>query len=303
MRWSHLPGNLRGGLWMALGGFGFSVALAIAKQLTAEIHSFELNFFRCLFGLVALAPVFLRGGRAILHTRCWHLHLGRGLFGGVGQICVYFALTYLPLAVVTAVTYTRPLWLVVLAVLFLGESARWRRWTAIAVGFMGVLIVARPSLEGVGFPLAVLVFSTLCHSSAHVFLKKSTAIDPPTTIVFWYLVISTLVGAVPTVFVWVTPSLEQFGWLALTGALYVVGQGFITLAFRAGEATAVSPFDYIRLLYAIAFDIFLFATWPDAWTIVGSLVIIASTLYIARRQARLGRTPAGAGDREANPRG
>lgn len=282
---------------MLLGGLGFSVALAIAKQLTAEIHSFELNFFRCLFGLVALAPIFVSHGTSIVRTRCWRLHLGRGLFGGVGQICVYFALTYLPLAVVTAVTYTRPLWLVVLAVLFLGESVRWRRWTAIAVGFMGVLIVARPSLEGLGFPLAVLVFSTLCHSSAHVFLKKSTAIDPPATIVFWYLVISTFVGAVPTIFVWVTPTLEQFGWLALTGVLYVVGQGFITLAFRAGEATAIAPFDYVRLLYAIAFDIVLFTTWPDAWTIVGSLVIVGSTLYIARRQARLAEAPAKGGDR------
>ncbi len=287
---------------MLLGGLGFAVALAIAKQLTAEIHSFELNFFRCLFGLIALAPMFLKGGPGILRTRCWGLHLGRGLFGGVGQICVYFGLAYLPLAVITAVTYTRPLWLVVLAVLFLGESARWRRWTAIAVGFMGVLIVARPSIETVGFPLAVLVFSTLCHSSAHVFLKKSTAIDPPTTIVFWYLVISTVVGAVPTVFVWVTPNLEQFAWLALTGILYVVGQGFITLAFRAGEATAVTPFDYVRLLYAIGFDIALFSTYPDGWTIMGSTVIVGSTLYIARRHARLRDLPAEAGDRRAGPR-
>ena len=272
---------------MLLGGLGFSVAMAIAKQLTAEIHPFELNFFRCVFGLLALAPMFLRGGRGILVTRCWRLHLGRGLFGGVGQICVYYALAFLPLAVVTAVTYTRPLWLVVLAVLFLGESVRWRRWSAIAVGFLGVLIVARPSLDGLGLPLLVLVFSTLCHSSAHVFLKKATAVDPPMTIVFYYLTISTLVGAVPTVFVWVTPTAEQFAWLALTGLLYVVGQGFITLAFRAGEATAIAPFDYVRLLYAIGFDIVLFMVYPDAWTIVGSLVIIGSTVYVARRQARL----------------
>jgi len=272
---------------MLLGGIGFSVAMAIAKQLTSEIHPFELNFFRCVFGLVALAPMFLRGGLGIFETKCWRLHLGRGLFGGVGQICVYYALSFLPLAIVTAVTYTRPLWLVVLAVLFLGESVRWRRWTAIAVGFLGVLIIARPSLDGVDLPLLVLVFSTLCHSSAHVFLKKATAIDSPMTIVFYYLTISTLVGAVPTFFVWTTPNLEQFAWLALTGVLYVAGQGFITLGFRAGEATAIAPFDYIRLLYAIIFDITLFAVFPDAWTILGALVIIGSTLYVARRQARL----------------
>jgi drug/metabolite transporter (DMT)-like permease len=261
--------------------------MAIAKQLTAEIHPFELNFFRCVFGLVALAPLFLRSGPGVFATKCWRLHLGRGLFGGVGQICVYYALAFLPLAIVTAVTYTRPLWLVVLAVLFLGESVRWRRWSAIAVGFLGVLIIARPSLDGVDVPLMVLVFSTLCHSSAHVFLKKATAIDPPMTIVFYYLTISTLVGAVPTIFVWITPSLEQFAWLALTGVLYVAGQGFITLGFRAGEATAIAPFDYIRLLYAIIFDITLFAVFPDAWTIVGALVIIGSTFYVARRQARV----------------
>ena len=158
-RWAALPGNLRGGLWMALGGLGFSGAMAIAKWLAADIHPFELNFFRCVFGLVALAPLFLRGGRSIVATRCMGLHVGRGLFGGVGQICVYYALAFLPLAVITAITYTRPLWLIVLAVLFLGERAHWRRWAAIAVGFTGVLIVARPVMDAVTVPLLVLVLA------------------------------------------------------------------------------------------------------------------------------------------------
>ncbi len=273
---------------MLSGGLGFSGAIAIAKWLANDIHPFELNFFRCVFGLVALAPLFARGGRKIAVTRCLGLHIGRGLFGGVGQICVYYALAFLPLAVITAITYIRPLWLIVLAVLFLGETAHWRRWTAIAIGFGGVLLVARPVVDVVTVPLLVLLFSTLCHSSAHVFLKKSTAIDSPMTIVFYYLVISTMVGAIPTAFVWITPSLEQFAWLALTGVLYVAGQGFITLGFRAGEATAITPFDYVRILYAIAFDITLFNLFPDAWTIVGSMVIIGATLYIARRHARSG---------------
>lgn len=288
-RWAALPGNLRGGLWMALGGLGFSGAMAIAKWLATDIHPFELNFFRCVFGLVALAPLFLRGGRGIVATRCMGLHVGRGLLGGVGQICVYYALAFLPLAVITAITYTRPLWLIVLAVLFLGERAHWRRWTAIAVGFAGVLIVARPVMDAVTVPLLVLVFSTLCHSSAHVFLKKATAIDQPMTIVFYYLVISTMVGAVPMAFVWITPTPGQFAWLALTGILYVAAQGFITLAFRVGEATAITPFDYVRILYAIAFDITLFGLFPDAWTMVGSTVVIGTTLYIAGRHARLAR--------------
>ncbi len=285
---------------MLSGGFGFSGAMAIAKWLANDIHPFELNFFRCVFGLVALAPLFVRGGRGILVTRCLRLHVGRGLFGGVGQICVYYALAFLPLAVITAITYTRPLWLIVLAVLFLGERAHWWRWTAIAVGFLGVLIVARPVVDVVTVPILVLLFSTICHSSAHVFLKKATAIDQPMTIVFYYLVISTMVGAIPTAFVWTTPSLEQFLWLALTGVLYVAGQGFITLAFRAGEATAVTPFDYVRILYAIAFDITLFNLFPDAWTIVGATVIICATLYIARRHSRLGREPAAGEARDSD---
>jgi len=286
---------------MLMGGGGFAGAMAIAKSLTTDIHPFELNFFRCVFGLVALAPMFLRGGRKIVVTRCLRLHLGRGLFGGVGQVLVYYALAFLPLAVITAITYTRPIWLIVLAVLFLGEKAHWRRWTAIAVGFGGVLIIARPVVDEVTVPILVLLFSTLCHSSAHVFLKKSTAIDPPMTVVFYYLVIATAVGAIPTAFVWTTPTLEQFGWLALTGILYVVGQGLITLAFRAGEATAITPFDYVRLFYAIAFDITLFGLFPDAWTIVGSLVIIGATLYIARRHARLGRERAAGEARDTEP--
>lgn len=298
VRWRRLPGNLRGGIWMLLGGLEMSTAMAIAKNLTDEIHPFELNFFRCLFGLIALAP-FLAGGRAIMKTKCLRLHIGRGVLGGIGQICVFYALAHLSLAVVIAVTFTRPLFLVLLAVLFLGELVRWRRWTAIAVGFLGVLIVARPVVDTVTLPLLVLVFSTACHGSAHVFLKKATGIDNPATVVFYYLVISTLVGAVPTALVWTTPNAEQFLWLALTGILYLMGQGMIALAFRAGEATAIMPFDYSRLIYGILFDIVIFGLFPDAWTITGSCVIIGATLYVARRQALAGRVQPEPGDRVA----
>lgn len=285
-RWVAIPGNLRGGLWMLLGGFCFTCAMAVAKELTATIHPFEINFFRCLLALPFLVPLLLRAGPSIVRTRRPGLHLGRGLLGGVGQVCVYYALAHLSLAVVTAITFTRPLFLVVLAVLFLGERVRWRRWTAICVGFLGVLIVARPVIDGISLPLAVLVFSTLCHASAHVFLKKAAGVDSPLTVVFYYLVISTAVGALPAALVWVTPSAVEFAWLILTGVLYAAGQGLITMGFRAGEATALMPFDYGRLLYAIAFDIILFATFPDAWTITGSAIIIGATLYVAQRQAR-----------------
>lgn len=277
---------------MLLGGLEMSTAMAIAKSLTDEIHAFELNFFRCLFGLLAMAPLLLGGGIAIVRTKCLGLHLGRGVLGGIGQICVFYALAHLSLAVVIAITFTRPLFLVVLAVLFLGELVRWRRWSAIVVGFLGVLIVARPVVDQVTVALFVLVFSTACHASAHVFLKKATGVDRPATVVFYYLVISTLVGAIPTALVWTTPTMEQVLWLALTGVLYLMGQGLIALAFRAGEATAIMPFDYSRLLYGILFDIVLFTQYPDSWTITGSCVIIASTLYVARRQARVGRARA-----------
>jgi drug/metabolite transporter (DMT)-like permease len=288
-RWRRLPGNLRGGIWMLLGGLEMSTAMAIAKDLTDEIHAFELNFFRCLFGLMAMVPLLFGGGVAIMRTKRLGLHLGRGILGGIGQICVFYALAHLSLAVVIAITFTRPLFLVVLAVLFLGELVRWRRWSAIVVGFLGVLIVARPVVDQVTVALFVLVFSTACHASAHVFLKKASGVDRPATVVFYYLVISTLVGAVPTALVWTTPTAAQFLWLALTGILYLMGQGMIALAFRAGEATAIMPFDYSRLLYGILFDIVLFSQFPDGWTITGSCVIITSTLYVARRQAQVGR--------------
>ncbi len=284
-RWARLPGNFRGGVWMLLGALEMSAAMAISKVLTAEIHPFEINFFRSVFGLVAMAPLLAGGAFAVMRTKAFGLHLGRGVLGGVGQICVYYALAHLSLAVIIAITFTRPLFLVVFAVLFLGELVRWRRWTAIIVGFVGVLIVARPEVDAVTLPLVVLIFSTACHAGAHVFLKKVSGVDSPATVVFYYLVLSTAVAAVPTFIEWTTPTLVQFGWLALIGVLNLVGQAMIALSFRAGEATAIMPFDYARLLYGILFDIVLFTTFPDGWTLVGASVIIGSTLYVARRQA------------------
>lgn len=294
-RWQRLPGNLRGGIWMLLGAFEMSAAMAISKVLTAEIHPFEINFFRSIFGLLAMAPLLAGGALAVMRTRAFGYQLGRGVLGGVGQICVYYALAHLSLAVVVAITFTRPLFLVVFAVLFLGELVRWRRWTAIVVGFAGVLIVARPEVDALTLALFILVFSTACHAGSHVFLKKASGVDSPATVVFWYLVISTAVAAVPTFIQWTTPTAEQFLWLALVGVLNLVGQAMIALSFRAGEATAIMPFDYSRLLYGIMFDIMLFATFPDGWTLLGSFVIIGSTLYVARRQARVGAERGGGG--------
>lgn len=288
-RWRKLPGNFRGGVWMLLGALEMSAAMAISKVLTEDIHPFEINFFRSVFGLIAMAPLLAGGAFVVMRTKAFGLHLGRGILGGVGQICVYYALAHLSLAVIIAITFTRPLFLVVLAVLFLGELVRWRRWTAIVVGFVGVLIVARPEIDQVTLPLAVLVFSTACHAGAHVFLKKVSGIDSPATVVFYYLVISTAVSAVPTFVEWTMPTFEQFLWLAAIGVLNLIGQAMIALSFRAGEATAIMPFDYARLLYGILFDIVLFAVFPDGWTLVGAGVIIASTLYVARRQAKLGK--------------
>jgi drug/metabolite transporter (DMT)-like permease len=294
-RWRTLPGNFRGGVWMLLGALEMSAAMAISKVLTDDIHPFEINFFRSVFGLLAMAPLLAGGAFAVMRTKAFGLHLGRGVLGGIGQICVYYALAHLSLAVIIAITFTRPLFLVVFAVLFLGELVRWRRWTAIVVGFIGVLIVARPEIETVTVALVVLVFSTACHAGAHVYLKKVSGVDKPATVVFYYLVISTAVAAVPTFIEWTTPTMMQFVWLAAIGVLNLVGQAMIALAFRAGEATAIMPFDYARLLYGILFDIMLFATFPDGWTLLGSFVIIGSTLYVARRQARVRGVPGGSG--------
>jgi len=193
---------------------------------------------------------------------------------------------HMPLAEATAIGFARPLFMVLLAVLFLHEVVGWRRWTATAVGFAGVIIMLRPGLEVVSFAALTALLASLFFSLAHVFIKKITKIDHPMKVMAWYWAVSSLVTFVPMLFVWVTPTPEEFALLMVVGFLSGTAQTLVVYSLRVGDASLVEPFDYSRIVWALLAGVLIFGESADMWVLIGAAVVAASNIYIARRAAK-----------------
>ena len=286
-RWRHLPGNTRGALWILLAALIMTLQVAVVKKLGAGLHIFEIVFFRCAFSFLILSPAFPRLGLGAYATARPALHITRSVLGILAMACYFYAVSWLPLAEAIAYTFTMPLFMILCAVLLLGERVRWRRWTATAVGFAGVLVMLRPGMVAVEAAALVALFGALLSALVFTSVKKLSATESALTMILYFALVGMLMSIGPAIAVWRWPNGAEFALLALIGALGTAGQYVAVWGWSVGEATAVAPFDYSRLIFAAALGFVLFAEVPDPMTILGAGIIVASTLYIGRRAARV----------------
>jgi drug/metabolite transporter (DMT)-like permease len=183
-------------------------------------------------------------------------------------------------------SFSYPLWSIVIAALFMGERVRLRRTVATVVGFLGVVLVVQPQgglQPGSLFAMSSAVLTTLALFN----VKRLTATEPPQRIVFYFFFLGTLMLLPPAILTWQTPTLEQFGWLLASGVFGVIGQSCLTRAYRAGEMTVVQPMDFMRMPMAAAVGLVAFGEVPDAMAALGTLVVMAASAYIVYRATRL----------------
>ncbi len=284
-----LPGNVRGAIWILVSALIFTLTNSLIKYVGSSLDPFQMVFFRGLFGTMFLLPiVWHAGGMAVLKTQRMNFHLARGITGSLALMTIFYALTNMPLADVTGISFSRSLWVIILAVIFLGESIRWRRWTATLLGFCGVLVMVRPGPEANPAAIAA-VLNALFVAMSVVLIKRMTVTEKPLTILFWGTLIPTFVTLPPALVVWQTPTNAELMLMAAIGAGLSVGHTCLIHGLRVGEATAVMPFDYTRLIFAGIAGYIFFVEIPDPYTIAGAILIICATLYIARREAKEGR--------------
>ncbi len=286
-RFSGLPANVQGAIWIAFAGLILVTMSSMVKALGASFDSFQILFFRCAVGAVALLPLALRYGFGTYATRRAGLHVVRTLVGISAMACFFYALTHMPLAEATAILFSRPLFTTILAVVVLGEVVRWRRATATVVGFIGILIILRPGATAFEPAALVAVLGAMLAGATIITIKKLSATEPTVVIVFWFTIGGTVLALIPAMLVWRTPTGAEWGLLVLMGLLGLAGQAAMTRGFALGEASAVVSFDYLRLIFAGLIGIVLFAEVPDIWSITGAAIIITSTLYIIRREIKL----------------
>jgi drug/metabolite transporter (DMT)-like permease len=285
-----LSGNIRGCIWMALCGLGFSVMAAFVKLAgQAGINTFEITFFRVLVGFLMLAPFVANSGFESLRSQYIKAHALRAVLGFVAMICAYIGIAKLELATYTALSFTKPLFAVILAVVILKEEVRWRRWAATIVGFIGVLVMMQPGSSAFN-PWALLAMGdALSIALLITILKRLPASETPLIMLFYYGLIGTLLVTPAAIYYWQWPNATEWFYLVAIGVMGALSQYWWILAFKAGEASVVAPFDYLRLLFAGLIGFVAFSEVPDHWTLIGATLIVGSTIYIAQREARLGR--------------
>ncbi len=288
--WNGLAPNIRGAIWTVLAAALFSCMATLAKFLGGRLDHFQVTFFRTLTGLLFILPFLVGNGRQGWRTQRPGLHILRGLFGNLGMICGFYALIHMPLADANAITFARALFVVPLAVIFLSETVGTRRSVATVIGFLGVLIMLRPT--GTIEPAALAAVSqAMLVAGAIICVKILSRTDPTVTLLFYSSIIGLLITAIPAAIVWQAPTMEEYLLLLAMGAFGVAAHNCFIRGYAVGEASAMAPFDYTRLLFAAIAGFIVFSEVPDEWTIVGAAIIVGSTLYIARREAQLGRKP------------
>ena len=281
-----LPGNFRGIIWLSLGAFLFAVVDVFVKSLGGRFDPLQISFFRYGLGLVFLAPVFLSLRVSGLRTNRMPLHLLRMSLAFMAQLGIFVTVMHMPLADATAFMFSKPLFTTLIAVMVLAEVVTRQRWLATVIGFLGVLILVRPGAGAVDPFAFIAIGSALTFATANVLIRKLSTTEPTRRILFYYHIGGTILFSVPAAWVWTNPI--GIEWLKLVGIA-----GFTTLgmfcflrAFTVGEANAVGPAENLRLIYAALFGYFIFAEIPSIWTAIGAAVIVGSTYYIARAEAR-----------------
>ena len=282
---ASLPPNIQGTLWILASAVLFTVMATLVKVLGGRLNSWEVAFFRSLTAIIVVFPLMARHGWSGFHTKRPLLHLVRGTFGSLGMMCGFYAFVHLPLATASAISFSRTLFVVPLACFFVGEIIGMRRIGATLAGFLGVLIILRPSAE-MDMAALVAVMSAVFIAGAATCVKILSRQDGPMILLFSSSLIGVIATAIPASFNWVMPTFPELLGLLLMGAFGVSAQSCFIRAYSVGEMSALAPMDYTRLIFATLVGFFLFGNLPDVWVFLGSAVIVASTLYITLREAR-----------------
>ncbi len=276
----------------------FAGMQACIKYLDDGVPLGESVFLRSLIAVVVVAVLAHQTfGLQLLKTDNWQRHALRSLAGTISMFCLFAALTMIPMAEVSAINYSAPMFTTLLAMVFLGEKIHAFRWTALGLGLGGVAIIMGPHLDfgsdhAVG--LLVALGASLFSALAMVFLRSMSGGEHAITITFYFMLTSMVCGLLTLPWGWVMPTAEQAIVLFLLGLFGVGGQLLMTYSYRYAEASTIAPLDYTSLIIFAAVGYWLFGELPNASMWWGAPLVIASGLIIFWREYRLQKTTAAA---------
>ncbi|RLK55676.1 putative membrane protein [Stenotrophomonas rhizophila] len=280
---------LRAAMLMLGSTLAFGLMAIAIRYATRYVPTQEVAFFRNAFGLLALLPMLIRPGSAPLKTQQLPRYFLRSAIGLASMLCAFWAIGHLPISQAISLSYSTPLFVTIAAVLWLGETVRMRRWAAVIIGFIGVLIIVRPGSTTFTPGTLVAVGAAVLSSLVAIQIKQLTRVDSADTVVFYTYVFWVPLSLVPALFVWVWPTGLAWVWLVATGVLGTLGQLLWTRALRLGEVSALTPISFMQLPLVSLLGWLLFNETLDRWTVIGAGIILGANAYIAHREAVLAR--------------
>ena len=284
--WGNQSPVMRGIVLMCVSTIAFSVMHGLVRYISTDMHPFQIAFFRNVFGLVFLLPLIVRSNFVIFQSKRIGLHALRGVINIIAMLMFFTALSISPLAKVTALSFTAPIFMAVLSFFILAERFRLHRWLAIVTGFLGMLIILRPGLVVIDTGALLVIGSASLWAVTMILIKILSRTESSVSIAGWMGIFLGLFSIGPALWVWQTPTVIDIGWLLLIGLFGSMAQVSLAQSLKETDPTAIMPFDFLKLIWTALIGIWFFAEIPDVFTWIGAAVIFSSGLYIAHRERR-----------------
>ncbi len=282
-----LPSPKKAVAYTLISIFFFSFMGVFIRKSSENIHIFEVIFFRNLLACLIIIPLMYDSGLTSFKMHRPGLFVWRAIFVSIGMFAGFSALTLIPLAQATAISFTTPIFVTILAIFIFGEVIKFRRIAAILVGFIGMLIIVQPGVEIVSFGIILAFIAAFFHSINLLIVKKLTAHETANAIVVWMVIMLVPISFVPALFVWEWPSVLTWVYLSCLAICGTVGHSFFTRAYSLAEITSLQPFQFIKLPMIAFLAWVIFSEVPAYWTWLGGAIIFSSTVYITRREAKI----------------
>ena len=282
--WKRQTPVMRGIVLMCLSTVAFSIMHGLVRFVSEVLPPFQIAFFRNVFGLAFLLPLLMRSRFAILRTKQIGLHALRGVINMAAMLMFFTALSISPIAKVTALGFTAPIFMAILAVLLLGERFRIYRWSAIFLGFVGMLIILRPGLVAIDTGALLVIGSAALWAVAMIIIKIQSRTESSLTIVAYMGIFLGVFSIAPALWVWQPFGLKTLGLMVLIGLFGSIAQMAISQSLKETDPTALMPFDFLKLIWTAMIGAWFFAEIPDIYTWIGATVIFLSGLFIAFRE-------------------
>jgi drug/metabolite transporter (DMT)-like permease len=285
---SLIPSRVTRGFFLAIvSGLFFTLLNVSVKELASEMPPLYVAWGRWIAGIVLIAPWMLwRVGPGGMRTRDLKLHCIRGLFHTPGYGLWYEAVVWLPLATMSALGFTGPIFVTLGAVLFLRETVHWRRWLGVATGFAGMLVIVRPGIVEMNPGIIMMSLAVPLIAGSNLIAKVVSGRDKPAVVVLWQSIVGAVCFMPLGIWYWQTPTMPQLGLFLAAGFFGTLGYFFITWAYRLLDISALQSITFLAIIWAALMDVMVWGKTADVWTFVGAAIIVAATTYIAHRESR-----------------